>query len=433
MLATFWFLIKTGVFIALLMGLLSLSGDIMIIFEGYTFSTTLGIFVALTLVVFWVLSVVLRSLNAIINAPSILRRRSEHIGHKKGLRALAFGLSAVAAGDLRMAAYHSSKVTKYLRNDFGLGDLLRGMIAVQKNDEKQAYTAFESMTRHKGTSFLGYKSLITTAIEKKDYRYARVLLDRAATHHPKNKWVMDTQYRMETRTLHFAHAAELLKSLKKNGFISKPDYKSEKAYLLFGLGEWEKAYKHAPQSLPLGLALLKNYTVRGKRRASLNIIKRLWAVNPHPDLMNYWITWAPTYKKNQRQNAIAWIKKLYAVNRSDASSALYCGQALIKAGYIEEAKPYIEQVIHDKPTIGAYQAMQTIDPLSHWTQYLPQAPRDKIWVCAVTGKAYTEWALVTDDKYFNTLTWYYPATGVARVTCANAPALLNKLFQPNLD
>jgi len=428
--ATFWFLVKTAAAIAALMWILSLEGTISIAFAGYSANPPISVFIVIVMATLWVLLSLWRGLSAIAKSPKALATYQEKNHQKKGMQSLSYGLSAIAAGDTRLAAYYSGRTDRFLKDDYGLGILLAALTKRLEGDEKGANEAFHALLHHKETAFMGYKSLITTAINKGDFHYARILAERAQSSHPQNPWVLHSHYEVETRTGHYAAALKILQQTKKSDLMTKDAFAQEKSYLLYGLGEVEKAYKLNQTSLPLGLAVLKNYATHDKRSAGLKIIKRLWAITPHPQLMDYWVGWAPKNKNN----IAGWIETLHNLNPDDAASSLYAGQALLKANIPDQAKPYIAKAIEKYPTVAAYQAMHKMDPLGHWTTYMTEAARDKIWVCHATGRTAQEWSLLTEDKHFNTLSWDYPRAERATLPMAhNDNMVLNQLLQSHLD
>jgi HemY protein len=401
-------MIKTLVLVSAIMWIISLGGAVDIAFESYRLSTTLGVFSLCLLAIFWIFSVTHRSILALLKTPQTLKAYQDKRAQKLGLQALAQGLSAVAAKDIRMAQYYTKRTAKYLKNDFGLGHILTAFTAQLQKDDKAAHKAFYKSLKYKETSFLGYKTLINTALDKGDFRYAFVLIQQAKDKHPDNPWILECQYDIQTRTEHYEAAKDTLKKRRKQELISKKTFQIECSYLTYAIGDWDAAYKQNKESLPLGLAVLKKLIAQDKNRKAQKIIRHLWSIQPHPDLMTQWIAVAPKSTLKNPDKMVAWIESLHALHSNSPSANLYTGQALMKVGFLKHARPYIEKALQKRPTLSAYQAMNTIDPVGQWMQNITHAADDKIWVCTVTGKKYSDWSILTPCGHFNSLQWDYP-------------------------
>jgi HemY protein len=421
MISTFWFLIKAGFFVAAFMALISMGGHVSINFENYAMQSTLGLFLIVLVVLFYGLSIGFRTVRFIAGTPKNIASYNEKKAHKKGLQSLAYGLSAVAAGDVRMAQYYSKRASKFLTQDFGLSDFLNGLTARLSGDEKGAVKSFQTLGDHKETSFLGLKGLMNTAMDKGDMRYARVLAEKSYAENPKQLWVLKALYDLNCREELFEDALLILPKLKK---LDDCDYRDDEAILNLVIGDAVRAYKLNPQSLPVGLAYLKDLTEIRKRRKSVSVIKKLWRICPHPKLVDYWIKHAQKKTTDNRQAMVAWIEDLYHENTDDASSALYIGEAILRLDQKEQASRFLRGAIQLKPTIRTYQLMHKIDPLGGWMENLITASQDKAWICACSGKIMVDWTALGSDGHFNTIVWDYPDAKRKQMTQKNPQSIL---------
>lgn len=439
MISTIWFLIKIGILAFIAYWLTSLSGSVLINFETYQIDASLNVFIIVSVVIVWIFSILLRALNAIINAPQAIATYNEKRYHKKGLQALAHGFSSVAIGDIRLAKHYTKRTHRYLKNDFGLGNLLQGLTAKLSGDEALAEKSFQSLLLNKETSFLGLKSLLITALDKGDLRYARVLIKKSYEEHPKQEWVLRAYYDLEIKSNNFDNALSILKKMIAYDMISKSDANDNRAILLYLNDDLKKAYKLAPLKLPLALKYLEQLVQDGKRRKSMSIIKTLWKKTPHPKLLDYWIRFAPTKAVNNAHIMAGWIEDLYRLNDNSATSSLYCGEALVGLGQKDNAKRFIKRAIALHPTARAYQLMHQIDPLGHREDNSIDIQMDKCWICTRTGKIYADWQPLSNGQYFNTIQWRYPeidsnnGLGAGLNISLTPKTPLNNLFQSHLD
>ncbi len=408
MIATFWFLIKSVLFVIAVTWLLSLGGHITIDFAGYSLSMPFGIFILSAILMIWILSVIGRFLAIILGTPQQLLGHSEIANHKKGMQALAYGLSAVAAGDARMAQYYAGRTTRFLTHDFGLSDLLTGLTQRLNGHDKAAHQSFLKLMNQPETSVLGLKALLQTALDKNDIRYARILATRAYNQNPKQPWVIEQLYNLELRHKNYDSALVLLDRLVRYSDLTKTEIKDEKAIIYMAQGNIEKAYKYDPYSLPIGLMIIGKWIENNKRRKAMNAIKKLWIDNPHPKLIDFWIQCAPKKVMNNPLAMVSWAENLYRLNADNPASALYAGQTILRLGQKDQASRFIKTAMDGYPTMDCARVMHQLDPMGGWMDNIANLKQDQTWVCEKTGRINPKWMPVSLDGYFNSVVWDYP-------------------------
>jgi uncharacterized membrane-anchored protein len=261
------------------------------------------------------------------------------------------------------------------------------------------------------------------------------LVDRALENSPNAPWAVKQDYTLNTVMARYDDAHASLKKMVRAEIISKDEFRYQKASVLLAQGEMKQAYKLAPDHLPIALAYLADLPVHKHVYKARKVIAAVWAQTPHPLLIQEWMTCIPVKKGKDKDKQVEWIKTLHETNSNDASSALYCGLALIKIGQKDEARPLIKQAVETYPTILAYRLMHYIDPIGGWLTYLHHARRDKTWVCGASGKHYEDWVIRPDGQYFDTLEWRYPddVPITKKMPRANPIGGLNQLFQANFN
>lgn len=408
MLATFWFFIKTGIFITAFMWLINIGGTVHVGFQDYDLTATLGTFIIIALGLFWFASIIYRTIKAFARAPKSIATYNEKKSHAKGLQALAYGLSAVAAGDAKSAQYYAKRTARFLNNDFGLSALLSGLTARLNHDDKKAIQSFNTLVDHKETSFLGLKGLLQIAIEKGDYRYARVLAEKAHKQSPKQPWIAQSFYQIALHTKDYDRALDLLQNLKKTDKENIDQWIDDESILYLMNDDHKKASKLNALSLPIALNNLKTWGKDNKRRKSLNLIKRIWGEAPHPQILDFWIKYAPKKTIDNTHAMVSWIEDLHRFHPQSPSGALYIAEAVLRLNQTEHATRFLRDAIKHKPTVRAYQLMHRIDPLGGWLENIATAHQDMAWVCHKTGKIYPAWDATNTNGDFNTIEWTYP-------------------------
>jgi|GEM_PF-4694683 len=409
------------------MWLISIDHIISIDVIGYQLKSNLGVFALIAFIALWFFSIMVRGVQTLLNTPKAIAVYKEKTSHQKGLQALAYGLSAVAANDVRMAQYYTKRSTKYLKHDFGLNALLSGLAARLAGDTKQSEKSFQSLLDRKETSVLGLKGLLNTAMDNADYRYARVLIDQTIKKTQNQPWILNAKYDLELKTNHYAPALIILEKLKKQDVVSKSTYIKDKSILMMLCNNTAKAHKINPITLPITLEYLKILAEDNKRRKSLNIIKNQWVVTPHPKLLDFWIQYAPKKTQNNPLKIASWIENLYHVNSDPATSALYCGETLIKLGQTEQDQRFVKEAMTKNPTIRTYQLMHRIDPQGQWLDNIQNAKTDMTWVCKHSGRIHNQWQPITSCGHFNTIKWDYPDQIKKKTAADNDNGLINFL------
>jgi len=414
MFSTLGFLFKTVLFVAVLAIIGSLGGYIAIHAYGYDIQVHLGLFVIVALILFYTASLFIRIGEKIAAVPKAIRQYSEKRDRHSGMRSLTYGLSAVAAGDIRAATHYTKKANRLLSDDYGLVALLSGLTARLKGNEPQAEESFKSLLDRNETAFLGIRGLLQIAMERGDICYARTLAQQAYAINRKQPWVIRTLYDLELRMKDFDAALPVLRQAVRTKTLDREQALKDEAAIALYRNDIVTAYKLSPQYLPAILAILPNLPTRKARK----LIEKTWRKTPHPILLEQWISLAPKKSGyNKALKIMRWIEKLYMLNPDDASCNLYVAECAINYHQEKQARRFLNKALELKPTIRVYQLLARVaesDGHDHkqarsWMELVPTAAHDKTWICTKSGRLYHEWGTYADnDRYFNTIEWAYP-------------------------
>lgn len=375
---------------------------------GYSLSTSAGVFILITIVAIYLLSLIGRVVHATLSAPKTIGRSLEKRHHRIGMQSLTYGLSAVAAGDIKAASYYTKRAHDLLKDDYGLVALLSGLTARLKGDEKEAEKSFQKLLKRDETAFLGIRGLLQTTMDRGDTRYARILARKAYAAHPHQPWIVKTLYGLELKNRDMDAAQKLLDQAQKINALSINNVRIDRAAFALYAKDPAKAYKIAPEFLPAILAILKDWGIREKRRKSLALIKKAWATQPHPDLIEYWISLAPKKAQGNAQRMIQWIEDLNQINPDNADANIYCADIALRFDYTAQANRFLMKAIDLHPTMRAYQLLSHLDPQGGWQDLMVKAHADTAWMCDMTGEIYPDWRAFNAAGDFNTLRWIRP-------------------------
>jgi HemY protein len=387
--------------------ILNLGGQVMVDYQSYKLTLNFGVFALLILLSLWIVSFITKMMERLRILPMRFRHYREIRSYQKGLSSLAFGLAGIAAGNIKQAEKQILKLTKYLKNkDEGLVPFMRGMIANYHHNEPALRQSCHGMMAHKATSFIGLKGLIIAAMKRNDNRYALILAEKTHDNHGAQPWLIETLYDLYILNGKFNKALQLTDKYKQIKNLSSQELNDIKANLYAASGDINKAYKLAPHNLNIALKQLDTHLASGKyRRKSLKKIEKLWAENPHPDLMDNYIALAPKKTIKTPSAMMAWIEKLYKTNENHPASILYVGQALINIGEHDQADIYIRKAFDARPTPLTHKAMHLLD--YNKNREIEPLP-DQAWVSQKTGEIFDYPVFISDDGHVGDLVWGYP-------------------------
>ncbi|HEY0901039.1 MAG TPA: heme biosynthesis HemY N-terminal domain-containing protein [Micavibrio sp.] len=429
-LQTLWFMIKTSVLVALGAWLWMRPGFVDLQFSTYdvhmkTGAALLGLYVGLLILLF-----VHRIYLALTDIPKAWRRYHERKRHVKGLQAISLGLSAVAAGDSKIASYQAYRARHLLPEDKGMALFLDAQAARMRGDVDAARAHFQQLIDNRDTAFLGLRGLMITAMEEGDVERALTLSRDALKLHPKQPWVLLLVYQLNIRTHHWTEAEKILKQAQKAKAIDYDRAQSDQVAIClqqsddaYDRGEVQnavrfakKAHAIAPHFVPGALRLAKLYREEGHRRAAVKVIEACWRVTPHAELVPVWDSLTPDKKSADMAARLRWFERLVALKPDSVESQLAAARVAMEDGLWGEARQYLAMAEKLQPNARLYRLWAKFaerqhqpEESRHWLEKATEARPDKVWVCAETGRVYDHWcAIAQPHGAFNSIVWEDP-------------------------
>lgn len=430
MLRAIWFFIKVSVLVALVVWVAERPGTIAIDWMSYRFTFHVGFFLLLMMATV-VLGIVIFSIfKTIFDAPKNFRRYRDIRAKDKGLRALTLGLTAVAAGDAKAARYQSHRARSFLGDDEGLAKLLTAQAARLAGEEVDAARGFAALIEDKDAGFLGVRGLLQAALDHGDYEGAREIGHRALEMYPKQEWILRIVYDLEIRLHHWGDALKILYRAEKCGAIPVNKANSDRVAMLLAQSDLakeqgdettmfrtlQKAYGFDPRFVPTVLRLARMYLNRGKPRAAVDIISKAWMIAPHPELVTLWREAAPAAAEKDSAARIRWFERLLDLKPDSVEALQALAGVLIQEGMWADARRTLEKAENIRPNVELYKlwakleerATQDAVAVRAWLEKAADAPRERVWICAQTGRVYESWVPVSDQGLFNTIIWDFP-------------------------
>ncbi len=442
MLRALWFLLKVGLLAAAAVWVANRPGTIDISWQGYDVHADAAVAFLAAMLGAVILLLIYRAVTGLFAMPKIWQRYRAHIRQQKGLKSLTLGLTAVAAGDARLAGYHAHRTRALLPGDAGLSVLLEGQAARLKGDDESARSAFEALLSNKDTAFLGLRGLMQDALARGREADAAALTARAMKLYPRHPFVLRMVYDVELRQGHWNEAQKFLKRVERLHAMEPAAILADRIALLLQQAEeapvreslplLKKAWRADHASVPAAVRLARHYLDEGKRSNAVSVLEKTWALNPHPALLPLWKDAAPLMKGDSAQR-LRWYEKLIALQPTSIDAHM----ATASAAMDEQLWGVARQHLDTAGSIGAVparfyhmrarlaQAQHRPDEAALMLRRAADAPPEKTWICRETGNIYETWSPVAAPHgSFNTIAWDYPQPFRAAIGSSDPTDLL---------
>ncbi len=458
MLKAIWFVFKVGLVVAAFVWLAARPGEIEIHWLGYDILLDIGFGLVVLLATLLILLCVHRFYIWLFGYPARLRAARIAKRQERGQRALTLGLSAAAAGDVKMAGYHAYRMRKFLPDTAGLTLLLEAQAAQLRGDSKAVSKSYRALMEDKDTAFLGLRGLMNQALETGNKTAALDYAYQARKAHPKQPWIARMVYKLELDQGKWNEAEKSLKALTKleplaakkidsNEGIDMPgkddilgagavdssvnDLLSDKIAMMVrqsdeALEKGQKAraekllrsvLKIDPSFIPAACRLASLFIRNKKRGKATKVIESSWKLNPHHDLVPLWDKLAPRMKPTDTLGRLRWFEKLVSMRPDSAESHMAAANIAITDALWEEAEQHLERAEELEPSARLYRLFSKLgehrgksEDARYWMEKAADAPADKVWTCVKTGRIYERWSPIAQPHgAFNTIRWDYPS------------------------
>ena len=430
-----WFFFQLAIVVAAAIWISSQRGTVDVVWNDYTISLHLGLFL-LFLTLFTLVAVAFfRIVGVIIGAPSSMSRRRRERNRRKGFQALTRGFVAIAAGDGKKATGFAKEVRHLLPDETGLPLLLEAQAARLRGEELVARASFEQLLGDKDAAFFGIRGLLKSSLDEGDSLKALGYARKALEKNPKQPWILKSVYDLELQNHHWHAAMTTLEKVRKHKVIDEAQANKDEIALLMILAEedriasnenaWlkkiERALKIDPGFTPAAQKLGEHWLVKNKNGKVQTIVERAWKINPHPDLATLWDKIAPENKASDPLRRLRWFEKLVAIKPDSADGQIAAAKAAMDAGLSGEAKAYLIMAETLRPTAQIYRLRADLEEqtgrnatvIREWMDKASFAAPDSVWYCTLTRNVFENWSPVAEPHgSFNTIEWGNPLSFV---------------------
>lgn len=348
---------------------------------------------------------------------------------RKGYEALSEGMMALASGEGHLAMTKAARAEKYLQNP-QLTNLLTAQAAEVTGDRRKAEDTYKRLLKDEKTRFVGVRGIMKQKLSDGDTDTALMLAQKAFSMRPKHEDTQDVLLQLQAEKLDWAGARETLGAKLKSGNLPRDVHKRRDAVLALSeardvmeKGSKDKASEAAieanrlsPDLIPAAVMAAKSYIDDGNARYATRVLKKAWAVLPHPDLAVAFAGIAPDETPQERVKRFQTLVKLQP---DHAETKMLLAELNIAAEDFPEAKRALGNLVEVEPTARNLTLMAAIERGSGeddsvvrgWLTRALTAPRGPQWICDSCQHIHATWLPTCENcKSFDTLTWKTPAT-----------------------
>lgn len=242
------------------------------------------------------MALVWAALTGLIKFPARFSRAREAARRRKANRALADGLLAAEAGDVRAAKKYASKAAGH-GDDERLKLLLEARIAEISDDWSGAERAWGQLARLPGGHLAGLKGAATAASERGDVISAEARAREALELRSEADWPFNALFDSQIARGHWQDALDALSLGEKRGLIKGASLRRRRAVLYTALSHamsnserrdaqklLADAIRSAPSFPPAAYHGARHLMIDGKVKAAQGLLELAWRANPHPAL-----------------------------------------------------------------------------------------------------------------------------------------------------
>ncbi|MEM7717623.1 MAG: heme biosynthesis HemY N-terminal domain-containing protein [Pseudomonadota bacterium] len=343
---------------------------------------------------------------------------------RKGYDALAEGMMALASGESRLAMTKAAKAERLLERP-ELTTLLTAQAAEQAGDAAKASEAYKRLLKDDKTRFVGVRGLMKQQLASGQTDKALKLAEKAFALKPKHIETQDTLLQLQANAHDWSGARQTLGAKLKHGGLPRDVHKRRDAVLALGhakdITDPDKgieareaaieANRMSPDLVPAAIMAADGYIADKKPKNATRVIKKAWAVQPHPDLAGAFARIQPNESPKERLGRFS---LLTGQHLDHPETRMLKAELMIAAEDFPGARAALGDLPESDPTTRSLAIMAAVEKgsgaddavVKGWLARALTAPRDARWVCDNCQKANVAWSPVCEHcAAFDTLSW----------------------------
>jgi HemY protein len=347
---------------------------------------------------------------------------------QRGLQALSDAMTALAAGEPRMALSRAEKAEKLLGKP-ALTGIIAAQAAEMQGDSARAAAHYKKMLESRSTKFAGIRGLLRQKLAEGDGDTALKLAEKALELRPDSAETQSTLLSLQARNRDWAGARKTLLARQRSGGLPRDVYQRRSAVLalqqsvdLAGQDETARAQESAieantlaPALVPAAAAAARAYAAQGKEKYAVKLLKKAWQAGPHPELA---AAFAELAAGETPQARLARFKPLLDLLPDHPETRMLNAELLIAAEDFPAARRAIAPLLDGTPGARVLTIMAAVERgegsddavVRGWLTRALTAPRGPQWVCDSCQTVHSHWVAICENcNAFDTLSWRAPS------------------------
>ena len=343
---------------------------------------------------------------------------------RKGYRALADGMLALAEGEGKTALAKAHKAERYLRRP-DITDIMTAQAAELAGDHKQAETVYKKMLADDRTRFVGVRGILKQKLAAGDTDTALALAEKAFALKPRHEETQDTLLRLQAGHEDWSGARKTLGAKLKYGSLPRDVHRRRDAVL--ALSEAREIFDEdrpieareaaieanrlSPDLVPAAALAARGYIENGQERYAARVIKKAWTVTPHPDLASAFAAIRPDESPQARIKRFNTLTRLHP---DHPETRMLLAELNIADEDFPAARRALGELATKDPTARAVTIMAAIERgegaddavVRGWLAKALTVRRGPAWVCGNCQHVQGRWAATCENcGAFDTLAW----------------------------
>lgn len=387
-------------------------GTVTIVWRNWRIDPPIGLVVLAVVLVAMAAAVAYRVWRFLVRAPGRLVASRRINKERKGYRALADGMVALAGGDPSSALRQAKRAATLLEQP-AASHLLLAQAAELEGNSASAQDHFEAMLRNPATEFVGLQGLMRLRLEVGDTENALQYAQRAILIRPGATWLLPQLFKLLVAANAWADADSTIAEALRRRAVPMEQGKRWRAAVLAHRGQLAQAEGDSaaaigfmreasdldPALVPASVVFSRLLAEEGKRRRATRVLEQAWSRKPHRDIAEAYVRLVGGDDTLEQVKAG---QRLLSFNPNAPYGSLFMAEISLKARLWGEARKYLERVLQSHPTASAYQLMAALeesegnDPeaANTWLSKIASALPDETWICRECGSTAEEWAPV---------------------------------------
>ena len=343
---------------------------------------------------------------------------------RKGFQAISESLTALASGEGREALSKAARAERYLHRP-ELTNLLIAQAAEMAGDTKKAQDVYKRLLQDDKTRFVGVRGIMKQRLAEGDTDTALKLAEKAHDLKPAHEEVQDILLQLQAEHADWTGARRTLNSKLKTGVLPRNVHRRRDAVLALSeardvLADGKtvdareaaiEANRLSPDLIPAAAMAARTYIEQGKPRYATRVLKKAWAVQPHPDLASAFAEIMPDETPEAR---IKRFRALTSITPDDPETRMLMAELYIGAEDFPAARRVLGDLPEAHPTARALTLMAAVERgegsddsvVRGWLTKALVASRGPQWTCDKCGTIHAQWAPVClGCSAFDTLSW----------------------------